>query len=90
MSPLESFILDYLDRGGGLGKGSISQLYQASYPKWPLKRLKLFSVDEELLLSFDPEALADYPKAELIVFGNPLLDQILADAKSYARAPKSI
>ncbi|MEZ4630131.1 MAG: hypothetical protein R2880_05380 [Deinococcales bacterium] len=86
MSPLESFILDYLDRVGGAWERLEPQLYQALLPQVVLKRLKLFSVDEELLLSFDPEALADYPKAELIVFGNPLLDQILADAKSYGQS----
>jgi hypothetical protein len=86
MSVLESFVGGYLEQVGGVWEEVEPQLYLSLLPADAARRLELRR--EEVLLAFDPEALADYPEAQFIALGSPLLDRMLEDAQRLGRVAR--
>jgi ribosomal protein S27AE len=80
-SSLESFVLRFVEHAGGVAEAVEPQVYDVLAPE-PL--------DRELgaRIVFDPEALADYPSAQLLAFGNPALDALFALAQADKRAAR--
>jgi hypothetical protein len=81
-SPLEEFLLDYLDVAGGVWQAVEPQVYDALLPAAVEQALGVAASDGVLRFTLDPEALPDYPTAQLMAFGNPLLDRIFEHAQS--------
>jgi hypothetical protein len=81
-TPLESFVLRYVEAVDGLWQPVEPQVYDVLLPPEVEQSLDLRSAGDAARLAFDPEALADYPQAHLMVFGNPTLDRIFQDAQA--------
>ncbi len=81
---LESFFLDYVDHAAGVFEPVEPQVYDVMLPGAVNRALDLRGTDDEApaRVTFDAEALADYPDAQLLVFGNPLLDHIFEQAQT--------
>jgi hypothetical protein len=77
-SPLEAFVATYLDTVGGAWDEVEPQVYDVLLPADTagagLARI-----------TFDPEALPDYPDAQLASFGTPFIDGLLNDALQRGR-----
>lgn len=84
-TPLESFILRYAEAVDGLWQPVEPQVYDVLLPPGAGQALELPPAADMARLAFDPDALADYPQAHLMVFGNPLLDRIFQHAQSLGR-----
>src|SRR4051794_28248294 len=78
-SPLEAFLRTYADVSGGLWDQVEPQVYDLMLPS------SAGSEAEVVRVTFDPEALAEHPGAQLASFGTPLVDQLLADAVARGR-----
>jgi hypothetical protein len=76
---LESFFRSYVEQVDGVWDEIEPQLYDALLPGDVSLQLELRG--DALRATFDPEALQDYPSAQLLAFGNPLLDRIFAHAQ---------
>lgn len=85
-SPLEEFLLEYMDVAGGAWQAVEPQVYDALLPAAVEQALGLAAADGVLRFTLDPEALPDYPTAQLMAFGNPLLDRIFEHAQSLGQA----
>ncbi|MSP13821.1 MAG: hypothetical protein EXR62_12805 [Chloroflexi bacterium] len=72
ISPLEEFLFTYVETAGGLWEEIEPQVYDVLLP----------DAGQPLRLAFDPEALPEHPGAQLLTFGNPLLDQMLEKAQA--------
>jgi hypothetical protein len=70
LSPLESFVRDYVEAREGVWDEIEPQVYD------------LLVGPEITRVAFDPEALPEHPRAQLASLGSPLIDQLLADAAS--------
>ena len=69
LPPLERFLRDYTELRQGAWDEIEPQVYDVL-------------MDEEVLrVTFDPEALAEHPAAQLASAGSPLVDRLLADAR---------
>jgi len=66
--PLERFVRDYVEAREGEWDEIEPQVYD------------LLVGSEMLQVAFDPEALPEYPQAQPMSLGSPLLDRLLADA----------
>jgi hypothetical protein len=81
-TPLEKFVLNYVEAVDGLWQPVEPQVYDVLLPPEVEQSLDLRSVADTARLAFDPEALGDYPFAHLMVFGNPTLDRLFQHAQS--------
>jgi hypothetical protein len=77
-SPLEDFVGTYLETAGGTWEEVEPQVYDVLLPAGTAAAGE--SPGSLLRITFDPEALPDYPEAQLASFGTPLVDQFLGDA----------
>jgi hypothetical protein len=67
-SPLEQFIRDFAEAVNGAWDEIEPRVYD------------VLTETELLRVTFDPEALAEHPRAQLASFGSPLIDRLLGDA----------
>ena len=81
-SSLEEFLLDYMEAAGGVWQAVEPQVYDALLPAAVEQVIGVAASDGVLRFTLDPEALPDYPTAQLMAFGNPLLDRIFEHAQS--------
>ncbi|MDB5309912.1 MAG: hypothetical protein JWO38_4114, partial [Gemmataceae bacterium] len=86
VSPLESFLRDYLDRTGGVWVELEPQVYDVLLPPGTEVPTGRGGDGGEVRLTFDPEALPEHPSAQLASFGTPLVDRLLHDALRRGRA----
>jgi hypothetical protein len=68
LSPLESFLRDYVEARDGIWDEIEPKVYDA-----------LIGPDI-IQVAFDPEALPEHPRAQLASLGSPLFDRLLSDA----------
>lgn len=85
ISPLELFLRDYLESVGGAWDEVEPQVYDLMLPRQTSSIDVAESDPTFLRVTFDPEALADHPQAQLASLGTPLLDQMLLDSIERAR-----
>ena len=88
LNPLEQFVLEYLDVVGGAWEQLEPQVYEVILPEAVQQRLQMAAPGGVARLTFDPEALADYPDAHLMMFGNPSLDRVFEHAQSQGQVAK--
>jgi hypothetical protein len=70
VSPIEQFLRDYVAAREGAWDEVEPQVYDVL-------------IESDLMqVAFDPEALPEHPEAQLAAFGSPLVDRLLADARS--------
>jgi hypothetical protein len=86
VSPLESFLRDYLDKTGGVWDELEPQVYDVILPAGTELPTARGSDSGVVRLTFDPEALPEHPSAQLASFGTPLVDRLLQDAIHRGRA----
>lgn len=86
-TPLEQFVLEYVEAAGGVWEEAEPQVYEVILPPELGPALELPPA-EVSRLAFDPEALADYPDAQLMIFGNTSLERIFADAQERGPAAR--
>lgn len=82
-SPLERFLPEYAEVAGGAWEEVEPQVYDVLLPAEITAR-----PDEGasvVRVTFDPEAVAEHPGAQLLVYGSPLLDRLLAHAQAHSR-----
>ncbi len=80
MNPVEALTLAYIHSVQGDYEPIEPQVYDLMLPESIRGRLQLSVLEEICRVTFDAEALADYPEAQLLAFGHPTLDQIFAMA----------
>ncbi len=80
---LESFFLSYVDHVGGVFEPIEPQVYDVMLPAEANRAIGSRAADDETpaRVTFDAEALADNADAQLLVFGNPLLDRVFEHAQ---------
>lgn len=71
-SPLEQFLIEYVDAVGGLADEIEPQVYDVLLPDAATPQR----------IAFDPDALPEHPSAQLLTFGSALLDDLLARAQT--------
>ena len=71
VSPLESFLRDYLDKTGGIWEEIEPQVYDMVLPEGTALPGRP-NEGGVVRLTFDPEALPEHPAAQLASFGTPL------------------
>lgn len=71
-SPLEDFVLAYVEETGGVWEDVEPQVYDLLLP--------LADGQKIVRVAFDPEALPEHPGSQLASFGTPLIDSLLTDA----------
>ncbi len=81
-SPLEEFLLEYIEVAGGLWQAVEPQVYDAMLPAAGEQAIGVAASAGVFRFTLDPEAVPDYPTAQLMAFGNPLLDRIFEHAQS--------
>jgi hypothetical protein len=84
-SPLEEFLLEYVEVAGGLWQAVEPQVYDAMLPTSIEHAIDLTTSEGVFRFTLDPEAIPDYPTAQLMAFGNPLLDRIFDHAQALGR-----
>ncbi len=84
-SPLEQFLRDYLEQGGGVWDEVEPQVYDVLLPPGAEDEDQHPADRGILRIAFDPEALPENPGSQLASFGSPLVDGILADAVARGR-----
>jgi hypothetical protein len=85
MSLLEEFLLEYVEVVGGLWQAVEPQVYDAMLQISIEHAIDLTTSEGVFRFTLDPEAVPDYPTAQLVAFGNPLLDRIFDHAQSLGR-----
>jgi hypothetical protein len=75
LTPLESFLLEYVDAAGGLADQIEPQVYDVLLPDAAAPQR----------IAFDPDALLEHPSAQLLTFGSALLDDLLARLQARGR-----
>jgi hypothetical protein len=85
VTPLESFIRDYLDKTGGIWDEIEPQVYDVVPPEGTELPIVRGPGEGMIRLTFDPEALPEHPNAQLASFGTPLVDRLLDDAVKRGR-----
>ncbi len=86
ISPLESFLREYLDKTGGVWDEVEPQVYDVALPAGTELPTGRGNDSGVMRLTFDPEALPEHPAAQLASFGTPLVDRLLNDALQRGRA----
>lgn len=86
LSPLEAFLRRYLETSGGVWDEVEPQVYDVMLPAGAAVPAGRANADGIVRLAFEPEALPEYPSAQLASFGTPLVDQLLADALQRGRS----
>src|SRR5689334_1526420 len=81
VSPLERFVRDYAEEAGGAWEELEPQVYDLLLPP----ESAAAAGRDDLRLAFDPEAIPEYPDAQLATLGAPLIDRMLADALERGR-----
>lgn len=76
MSTLQQFITDYIETVGGDCEEVEPQVYDILFPEG----FDEFSGENVLRITYDPEAVPEHPGSQLVSFGTPLVDTVLADA----------
>lgn len=79
-TPLERFVLEYVEAAGGAWDEVEPGIYDVILPSELGSALEL-PVGDVSRFAFDPEALADYPEAQLMMFGNTSLERIFEEAQ---------
>jgi hypothetical protein len=79
ISPLESFVCDYVEAIGGAWDTVEPQVYDLLLPGEAATEQDVAGRGM-LRITFDPEALAEHPGAQLASFGAPLVERWLHDA----------
>jgi hypothetical protein len=80
LSPLESFVCDYVEAIGGAWDAVEPQVYDVLLPGQPGSDDLDAAGRGMFRVAFDPEALPEHPGAQLAGFGAPLVDRWLQDA----------
>lgn len=80
LSPLESFVRDYVEVIGGAWDTVEPQVYDVLLPGAPGSDDLDAAGRGMFRIAFDPEALPEHPGAQLAGFGAPLVDRWLQDA----------
>ena len=78
---LESFFVHFAEHMGGALDQVEPQVYDVLLPADAAQALGWPQAEAGARVTFDPEAIADHPEAQLLAFGNPLLDQVFAQAQ---------
>jgi len=86
-TPLEGFVLEYVEAAGGVWDEAEPQVYDVMLPGELARQLEL-PPGEVARLAFDPEALAEHPLAHLMMFGNPSLERIFEEAQERGRVAR--
>jgi hypothetical protein len=76
------FIVDCIDRAGGVAERRESDVIEALLPA----ALAAGCVEREVTLGLAPEALEREPRAELATIGSPFLDSLIAHAAAHGTA----
>lgn len=88
MSPLEDVVLRYIRTTSGDYDEVEPQVYDVMLPKSASDELKFGNESEIVRITFDSEALEDYPQSQFLAFGHPSLDQILDNSQRQGRCGK--
>jgi hypothetical protein len=88
LSPLERFVRAYLEATGGVWEEIEPQVYDVLLPPGVEGAGPATPAGGVLRISFDPEALPDYPGTQLASFGTPFIDRLLADALQRGRSAR--
>ena len=80
-TPLESFLLDYLEAVDGAWEEVEPQVYDVLLPE----EMGLDAGAEPLRLAFDPEAVPEHAGSHLLTYGSPLLERLLDHACQQSR-----
>ena len=80
LTPLEELTIEYICSIEGDYERVEPQVYDIVLPDSIINHLHLPVSNGLCRVTFDTEALADHPKAQLLAFGHPTLDQIFAMA----------
>lgn len=89
-NPLEAFLCHYLEAAGGAWEQVEPQVYDLMPPEpiepHPDASDALTNGDSIIQrVTFDPEARVDHPQSHLLTLGTPLMDHLLADARTRGR-----
>lgn len=79
LSPIETFMRDYLPEAGGAWDQVEPQVYDLLLPETPDEPEPLVRV------AFDPDALPEHPGSRFMTLGTPLVDALLSDARRRGR-----
>lgn len=77
-----------VDVAGGVWQAVEPQVYDVMLPAPVAGQLDVPTRDEMIRIAFDPEAVADHPGAQLMAFGNPMLDRVFEHAWSLGRSSR--
>lgn len=80
MSPLEELTIEYICSTAGDYELVEPQVYDIVLPDPLLHQLQIPISNGLCRVTFDTEALADHPHAQLLAFGHPTLDQLFSMA----------
>lgn len=90
LTPLETFIQDYIESADGLWEEVEPQVYDLLLPESAELMGRLgFSTEEMARITFDPEAVAEHPGSQFTTLGTPLTDRLLEDAQRRGRWGRS-
>src|ERR1700677_3771804 len=78
MNPLEELTIGYIRSTNGDYEQVEPQVYDIVLPDPIVQQLQLPISNGLCRVTFDTEALADHPHAQLLAFGHPTLDQIFS------------
>lgn len=84
-STLEQFVRDYVEVTGGVWDEIEPQVYDLLLPAGGEAAPTGPGDAEVPRITFDPEALAEHPRAQLASFGTPLVNRLLDDAVERGR-----
>src|SRR5579885_3197634 len=80
---LRNFVLDGLRAIGATPEEITREIYQATLPA---DAQRIFANQKLLLFTFQRDAQADYPDAELVTFGSNLLNRLIDVLRKRAQA----
>lgn len=84
LSPLEAFVREEIEAAGGMWDQVEPQVYDLLLPT-PASASAADHRPTMLRVTFDPEALAEHPQAQLASLGTPVVDSLLAGAVERGR-----
>ena len=85
VSPLEQFLRDNIEAGGGAWEQVEPQVYDLLLPQQAQAPAANDGESSLVRVTFDPEALAEHPRAQLASLGTPLIDKLVASALERGR-----
>ncbi len=83
--PLEQFVRDSVEAGAGMWDEIEPQVYDLLLPSQLAATAAADHASPLVRVTFDPEALAEHPQAQLASLGTPLIDHLLAEAVERGR-----